>query len=219
MIDKYYLEREQKEVEQDFNMSKVNKNFITLTELKERTKEATKKLYPAIANFNQKRALAKFVELLAEKFGDRLLIDGEDLISVEYTPRHDNGLYEDLKTTIFGNKYTFGCFLTFAIDGFIYYIQFGENPLFDNSSYIRTEKIVKYQDKYILREYYGTQDDTNINDLFKGLYTPNFNVELNGKKLFDYFMEKRYKKEGLRYVGKDERVYVLGDKTIIETLK
>jgi len=207
------MEREElkylEEVEPDFNISKFNKKFITLRELKGKTQEVKEKLYPAIASYNQRRVLAKFMELLNDKFGDKLLIDGSDMLGIKYTARHSDGIYEDLTFTTFGHSYVFSCFLTFAIDGYIYYIQFCENPLLPDSSYISTKKVYKSLGKYYTPEYYGTSDDTNINDLFIDLYSTDFDVDVNAEILLNYFMVNRYQKEGMLYLGQDRRTFYI----------
>lgn len=203
------MQRHVEEVEKDFKISKINNKFITLNELKEKTKEVKEKLYPAIASYNQRRVLAKFMDLLNDKFGDKLLIDGNDMLGIKYTARHSDGIYEDLNFTTFGHNYVFSCFLTFAIDGYIYYIQFCENPLLPDSSYISTKKVQKSLGKYYTPEYYGTSDDTNINDLFVDLYSKDFDVNVNGELLFNYFMNQRYQKEGMLYLGQDRRTFYI----------
>lgn len=205
------MREDRQEVGKDFNISKLNKKFITLHELKEKTKEVKEKLYPAIASYNQRRVLAKFMDLLNDKFGDKLLIDGSDMLGVKYTARHSDGIYEDLNFATFGHSYVFSCFLTFAIGGYIYYIQFCENPLLPDSSYINTKKVYQSLGKYFTPEYYGTADDTNINDLFVDLYSTDFDVDINAELLLKYFMANRYQKEGVLYQGEDKRTSYIED--------
>ena len=212
--------KETSEVNPLFKMSDINHMYNTLNEIKERqSRQATIEcLYPRVVNFNQRVILQKFIEKLNEKFGDNLLIDSKDIYLCNQIARNGDELIEDNK---FGFRFqtilTFGCHLSFAIDNFIYYIQFSDNPLFENSSYITTKKIYYcdsiYESKgYAIRDYYG--GGYNINDLIQDIYFPNCDVEEGANNLFEHFMKNHYRKESQRYVeyaNNKERVFFLKD--------
>lgn len=201
-----YLE----EVEQDFNMSKINKNFKTFAQMQEELKNRkTETLFPRTCNFNQRAVLMSFMKKLSEKFGDKLLIDTEDMVNIELIPYPEGAMdkaKEENKLIAYGYDYTLADYLTFTIGGYKYYIQFGDNPFFEDSSYITTSKIYKLNGFYVKPEYYGTSDDFNINNLIEDIFDSTCDIEKSAEKLLNYFLKERYNKEGLRYTGKDERL-------------
>lgn len=195
------------EVERDFNMSKINKNFKTFAQMQEELKNAkVERLYPRICNFNQRAVLMGFMKKLSEKFGDKLLIDTEDMVNIELILSSKYETEKNRAIMAYGYKYTLADYLTFAIGGYIYYIQFDDNPLFEDSSFITTSKIYKLDGFYVKPEYYGTSDDFNINGLIKHEYDSTCDIEKSAENLLNYFLKERYNQEGLRYHGENERL-------------
>lgn len=211
-MKKDYIKKDLKEVEPSFKMSEVNEDFITLKDLKEKLNQQEKvnHLYPRICGYNQMAVLQKFIEKLDERFGDRLLIEADGLCKYNLIERNGDELYEDKNFDyLFESKYTLGAFLTFSIDNYIYYIQFGDNPFFEDSSYITTKKVwySPIYGKYAIQEYYG--GGYNINYLIDDLFSKECDAEKNGNDLFSWFMDKHYQKESQRYCGKQERLALL----------
>ena len=197
--------RHVEEVEPDFNMSKINKNFKTFAQMQEELKNRKiERLYPRTCNFNQRAVLMGFMKKLSEKFGDKLLIDTEDMINIEIVPSSEDKIEEDRTFMAYGYKYSLADYLIFAIGGYKYYIQFSDNPLFEDSSYISTYKICKVYGCYVKPGYYG--GGYNINNLIEDIYDSTCDIEKSAQKLFEYFLKENYNKESLRYTGKDERL-------------
>lgn len=211
-MKKDYIKKDLKEVEPSFKMSEVNEDFITLEALKnkESQQEKVNHLYPTICNYNQRTVLQRFIEKLNDRFGDRLLIEADGLCKYNLIERNGDDLYEDKNFDyLFGSRYTLGHFLTFSIDNYIYYIQFNDNPFFEDSSYITTKKVwlSPIYGKYAVQEYYG--GGYNINDLIEDLFSKECDIEKAAIDLFSYFMDKHFQIEGNRYTGKQERLTLL----------
>lgn len=216
-MEKYFLKNHIQEVESNFNISNIDSNFkdyqsILKSDLKQ------EKLFLNNCNFNQAKTLNFFIQLLYKKFGDSLLIDSKFMQKITIENRNNNDNF------IAFICFCSGAFIKFAIDNYIYYLQFGKNPFFDDSSYITTEKIYKFDDniiyknlqnKYFLKEYFAGQKNMfNINDCIDDLYNDNCNCEMSAIKLYDYFIENCYKNESIRAFSKNERISLINDDNI-----
>lgn len=192
--------------------------FITYSQientLKNTSEEESKKLYFNSCNYNQMAILQEFLKLLFEKFGDRFLISSKYKSVYYIYTRNENDKRNPLKVFSSDYIYTF-----FIIENYIYYIQFDKNPFFD--SYISTKKIYKFdnevmysdlKEKFFTLEYYGgAKENKNINDFFE-VFDPNLDILGSAKTLYNYFIEKCYKNESMRYISKnDERIFILNN--------
>ena len=213
-MNRTYVDQHQKNVEFDFTAKKLvnEESYLTLAEIKQELKtRKTNKRYPRIARFNQFRVLNKFIEKLNDKFGDKLLIQDRRLVNLEMVAR-DEDIATDRPTDITFCTDDMWCFLNFSIDDYFYYIQFGDNPFFENSSYITTKRIYKFDDTiqypnhYFFREYYG--GGKNINEFIQDIYSIDCDVEKGATELFNYFMAEKYQQENCR-CGKNEKIYII----------
>ena len=217
---KEYVNQNLKEVEEGFKLSQIKPTFITFNELKEKfsKQEKIETLYPSIAKYNQRKVLQRFMELLNEKFGDDLLIESKYLNLAKMIERNgDEIINENNFNYLFQAGTTFGSYLTFSIKNYLYYIQFDDNPLFENASYITTKKIyyfdTYYSDYkgYVIQDYYG--GGYNINGKIPDVFHKNCNFEEDAKNLFKYFMNTHFQIENARYISNsrkcDERLTVL----------
>ena len=216
------MKLELREVSTSFKMSDVKPTYITLKELKEKMDKQTKveHLYPRIANYNQRATLQRFIEKLNDRVGDRLLINSYGLHKCNTIERNGDKIIEDKNFDfLFQTTLTFGCHLTFSIDNFVYYIQFADNPLFEDSSYIISKKVMQQEltNRYAVQEYYGG-GETNINDLLDDVFSSQCDIEFSADNLFAYFMDKCYQQESKRYCGKGERLTLLAGGNLNEII-
>ena len=220
-MEKYFLKNHIKEAK-NFNikeMELLKDDYISFPEMQEITKTATTKLYFSTCKYNQNAVLKRFTELLYNKFNNSLYISKKYLESIRIYLRNDNFISEKNSFITLRNSCSFGCHFTFIINDYIYYIQFDDNPFFEESSYITTKKIYQFDDdiiynnlknKYFLKEYYaGSKKLFNINDCIENLYSTNCDIEKSALNLFDYFMNCCYENESLRVHGEKERISVL----------
>lgn len=219
-MEKYFLKNHIKEAK-NFNIKEIETfkdDYITFNEMQDITKTATEKLYFSTCKYNQNAVLKRFFELLYNKFNDALYINKKYLKATRIYLRNDNTIDED-KSFIILKSDAFGSYFRFIINDYIYYIQFDDNPFFEESSYISTEKIFQFdndiiynnlKNKYFLKEYYaGAKKQFNINDCIEDLYSANCDIEKSALKLFNYFMTCCYEKESLRAHSKNERIFLL----------
>ena len=206
------LLRDTETVEWDFSakMLRGDKPYKTLTELKEELENRKpSKLYPRIVKYNQFRILTRFIEKLQEKFGDRFLIQDNDLTYLNMSVREED-VEQDrpTATAICTSTNDPKPYLKFSIGEYFYYIQFWENPLFE-SSYIITKKIHKMYGNYYFREYFA--EDENINNYIDDLYSVECNVEKGADNLLAFFMREKFEKES-HLCTRDPRIFILTDK-------
>lgn len=220
-MEKYFLKNHIKEAK-NFNIKEIEAlkdEYISFTEMQELTKTATKKLYYSTCKYNQNAVLKRFIELLYNKFDDALHINKKYLEATRIYLRNDDAISEDKSFIILRSVGSFGCYFRFIINDYIYYIQFDDNPFFEENSYISTEKIFQFdndiiynnlKNKYFLKEYYaGAKKQFNINDCIEDLYSSNCNIEKSANNLFNYFINYCYEKESLRAHSKNERIFIL----------
>ena len=153
------------------------KDFKPLKEIKELVKERKEaKRYYRPLKVNQFKLMNGFLDRLEKKFGDELLVEDKHLniLNMEL----DGGTV--VKAICPSEDW---CFANFYINGNFYYIQFGDNPLFDEDSFLGVNG------HYIIG---------NVNNLFEGTeltrYTNACNIEKSIENLFDWFMKYRYVK-------------------------
>lgn len=219
-MEKYFLKNHIKEAK-NFNIKEIETlkdEYISFTKMQELTKTATEKLYLSACNYNQNAVLKRFIELLHNRFKDSLYINKKYLKATRIYLSNNESIFEDNSFIILKSD-TFGSYFRFIINDYIYYIQFDNNPFFEESSYISTEKIFQFdndiiynnlKNKYFLKEYYaGAKKQFNINDCIEDLYSVNCDIEKSALNLFNYFMENCYKKESLRAHSKNERIFIL----------
>lgn len=219
-MEKYFLKNHIKEAE-NFNIKEIESlkdDYISFSEMQEITKTATKKLYFSNCKYNQNAVLKRFIELLYKKFNNSLYINKKYLEATRIYLRNDDFISEE-KSFITLRTGSFGCYLKFIINNYMYYIQFDDNPFFEESSYIGTEKIYQFDDdiiykdfknKYFLKEYYaGAKKLYNINDCIDNLYSTNCDIEKSASNLFNYFMNCCYENESLRVHSKNQRIFIL----------
>lgn len=215
-MTKEELRKNYKEVSSNFKMSEIKHMFNTLDELKERqSRQATvEHLYPRIVTYNQRAVLQKFMEKLNVVFKDRLLINTKDIYLCNQIERNgDDIIKRNTFDFMFQSVFSYGCHLTFSIDNYIYYIQFADNPLFEDSSYITTKKVIYVDTYYVGCKGYATQEyyggGYNINDLIEDIFSSDCDIEFSAENLFKYFMEKCYQQESRRYCGEKEKLTFL----------
>ena len=190
------------------------KNYINYEEFKKIIEtKPTKKLYYNTCKYNQATILNGFIIKLFETFKDNMLLCIKYHEVIKIYNRNDEKLqtFNNFLSSDFSN------YFTFIINNYEYYIQFADNPFFDNSSYISCRKIYKFdnsilyadlQNKFFTFDYYG--GGYNINNLIYNVYSKDNNINDSINNLFDYFMKNKYKKENLRYTSiKDERIFIL----------
>lgn len=194
--------------------------FITYSQmeniLKNTSEEEAKELYFNSCNYNQMAVLQEFLKLLFEKFGDRFLISSKHKSVYYIYTRNENDKRNPLK--VFSSDFIY---TSFIIENYIYYIQFDRNPFFEHSSYITTKKIYKFDNEVMFKElkekfftlecFSGAKENKNINDFFE-VFDPNLDILKSAKALYNYFIEKCYKSESIRYTSKkDERIFILNN--------
>lgn len=219
-MEKYFLKNHIKGAE-NFNIKEIEalkNDYISFPEMQEITKTATKKLYFSNCKYNQNAVLKRFIELLYNKFNDSLYISKKYFEATRIYLRNDGNISEE-KSFITLNASSFGCYFNFIINNYVYYIQFDDNPFFEESSYIETKKIYQFDDgiiysnlknKYFLKEYYaGAKKLYNINDCIDNLYSKNCDIEKSALSLFNYFMNCCYENESKRVHSGNQRIFIL----------
>ena len=173
----------------------------TLSELK--AEKPAQTLYKRPCDYNRAKALVRFFELLEEN-GRNIMFHRSSydtnthlIESVPVNNYNDDSTEKDEGfVSPFAKDFTPG-YATFEVNGWLYYVQFDDNPLFEYSSFFKAQEIKRDEDgEYVTPVYAGRK---NINEVLPdGLWGTNFDVEVAAKALFDLFAGTYEKHEGQR---------------------